>query len=322
MEYHPLASLLSPMALAFLLGVAATLVRSDLKFPDGISMALTIYLLFAIGLKGGAKLHGIDPGAFLLPMLAGIVLCLLICVWTFAIFHHLGRFRVSDAAALAGHFGSVSAATFAACLAFLDCVEVAFEPFVPALLAVMEVPAIVLAIYLAHRRTEGSSEKPFLPLLGGLLTGKSIILLLGGMVIGMACGPQGFKQVAPLFDEPFRGFLTLFLLEAGLVTGRRLADLRATGWFLVAFSVVMPIFHGGLGVLAGYWSGLSVGGATVLGTLAASASYIAAPAAIRVALPQANPSLYLTAALAITFPFNVVVGIPLYFAFSRSLFGV
>lgn len=322
MDYHPLASLLSPMALAFLLGVVATLLRSDLKFPDGVSMALTIYLLFAIGLKGGAKLHGIDPAAFLLPMLAGIVLCVLICLWTFAIFHRLGRFAVADAAALAGHYGSVSAATFAASLAFLDSLEIPFEAFLPALLAVMEVPAIVLAIYLAHRRNQGDQRKPFLPLLGGLLTGKSVILLLGGMFIGLASGPQGFAQVAPLFDAPFRGFLTLFLLETGLVTGRKLADLRSAGWFLTAFAVVMPVFHGGLGVLAGYWSGLGVGGATVLGTLAASASYIAAPAAMRVALPQANPSFYLTAALAITFPFNVVVGIPLYFAFSRALFGV
>jgi len=322
MEYHPLASLLSPMALAFLLGVAATLVRSDLKFPDGISIALTIYLLLAIGLKGGAKLHGVDAGTFLLPMLAGIVLCVMICVWTFAIFHRVGRFGVADAAALAGHYGSVSAATFAACLAFLDSVEIAYEPFAPALLAVMEVPAIVLAIYLAHRRTGGAAQKPFLPLLGELLTGKSVVLLLGGMAIGLACGPDGYQQVAPLFDDPFRGFLTLFLLEAGLVTGRRFADLRSAGWFLVAFALVMPVLHGGLGVLAGHWTGLGVGGATVLGTLAASASYIAAPAAMRVALPQANPSLYLTAALAITFPFNVVVGIPLYFAFSRSLAGV
>ncbi len=322
MDYNPLASLLSPMTLAFLLGVAATLVRSDLKFPDGVPMALTIYLLFAIGLKGGAKLHGIDPADFLVPMLAGIVLCVLICLWTFGILRRFGRFGVADAAALAGHFGSVSAATFAASLAFLDSLGVPFEPFLPALLAVMEVPAIVLAIYLAHRQSEGNRQRPFLPLLGELLTGKSVILLLGGMAIGMASGPQGFTQIAPLFDAPFRGFLTLFLLEAGLVTGRRLADLRSAGWFLTVFSLAMPVLHGGLGVLAGYWSGLGMGGATVLGTLAASASYIAAPAAMRVALPQANPSFYLTAALAITFPFNVAVGIPLYYAFSRSLFGV
>ncbi|MFM8364627.1 MAG: sodium-dependent bicarbonate transport family permease, partial [Verrucomicrobiota bacterium] len=150
-----------------------------------------------------------------------------------------------------------------------------------------------------------------------LLTSKSIVLLMGGMAIGLLAGKEGTAQVAPLFEAPFRGVLTLFLLEIGLVTGRRLGDLKQAGWRLIVFGIAMPIVHGILGVALGHWSGMGVGGSTVLGTLAASASYIAAPAAVRVALPSASPAIYLTSSLAVTFPFNVVVGIPLYFSFAR-----
>jgi hypothetical protein len=142
---------------------------------------------------------------------------------------------------------------------------------------------------------------------------------MGGMAIGLLAGKQGAEQVAPLFSDPFRGVLTLFLLEIGLVTGRRLGDLKQAGWRLVAFGIIMPLLHGLLGVVLGYWSGMGVGGATVLGSLAASASYIAAPAAVRVALPAASPAIYLTSSLAVTFPFNVVFGIPIYFSFARWL---
>jgi hypothetical protein len=154
-----------------------------------------------------------------------------------------------------------------------------------------------------------------------VVTGKGVVLLLGGLGIGLLGGRSGFEQVAPLFDAPFKGVLTFFLLEIGLVTGRRLGELKKCGWFLPVFAVVMPVLHGLLGVWLGRLCGLGLGGATVLGTLAASASYIAAPAAVRVALPQASPVLYLTASLAITFPFNIVIGIPVYFAFARWLFG-
>lgn len=324
-----LLSLLSPMVLAFLLGIVATLLRSDLKIPDQIYAALTIYLLFAIGLKGGAKLDGVSLADFARPVLAAVALCLTIPVWSYFLLRRLGRFDGINAAALAAHYGSVSAVTFGESLAFLDLQKVAHEPFLPALLAVMEVPAIVVALFLAGRQltaagAEGTKSGAAAPagwgrVLHELLTSKGIVLLLGGMAIGVLAGKKGFEQVGPFFDTPFRGVLTLFLLEIGLVTGRRLSDLRQAGPFLVAFALVMPFLHGLLGVVLGHWAGLGVGGATVLGTLAASASYIAAPAAVRVALPQANPALYLTASLAITFPFNVVVGIPAYFTFARWL---
>ena len=333
-----LQSLLSPVVLAFLLGIVATLVRSDLKIPEQLYAAMTIYLLFAIGLKGGAKLDGLAWGELARPMTAAMLLCLSIPLWSFAILRRVGRFSAIDSAAIAAHYASVSVVTFGASLTFLDARQVPHEGFLPALLAMMEVPGIVVALLLARLANAAPVEAaagtparvlsfvspaatvPWGKMLHELLTSKGILLLLGGLVIGLASGKSGYTQVAPFFEEPFRGVLMLFLLEIGLVTGRRLHDLKKTGFFIGGFAIVMPFLHGLLGVWLGQWAGLSVGGATVLGTLAASASYIAAPAAVRVALPQANPALYLTASLAITFPFNLVVGIPAYFAFARWLY--
>lgn len=315
-------SLMSPMVLAFGLGILATLLKSDLKFPDELSSALTIYLLFAIGLKGGMKLDGVALGEFLPALLAGVGLCLSIPCWSFFILRRLGGFDAVNAAAISAHYGSVSAVTFSAALAFLDARQEPHEGFLPALLAVMEVPAILMCLWLVRRAEAAKGDAPQRAVSGvlhELFTGKSVILLVGGMLIGYLGGKSGYQQVAPLFDAPFRGVLTLFLLEVGLVTGRRLYDLRRAGLFLTGFALVMPVLHGCLGAVLGKFSGLGIGGMTVLATLAASASYIAAPAAVRVALPQANPAYYLTAALAITFPFNVLIGIPLYFTVARYL---
>ncbi len=317
------ASLLSPMVLAFVLGIFAALVKSDLKFPDELYTALTIYLLFAIGLKGGMKLEGLSLSVIGGPLLTAIGLSCIIPIWSFHILKKLVRLDSTNAGAIAAHYGSVSAVTFSAALAFLETSKIPVEGFAPALLAVMEAPAIIVAVFLAMRcATTNPNSKPasFKPLLHDLLTGKGIILLLGGLVIGLLGGQKGFDQVAPLFDAPFKGVLALFLLEVGLVTGRRLGDLKAAGGRLVAFAIAMPILHGLLGAYLGKLCGLSLGGATVLATLAASASYIAAPAAIRIALPKASPALYLSSSLAITFPFNIVLGIPLYFQFAKFFF--
>ncbi len=316
-------SLLSPMVLAFALGLFATLVKSDLRFPDELYTALTIYLLFAIGIKGGMKLDGMSLAVVGGPLLAAIALSAVIPVWSFFLLKGVVRLDAANAGAIAAHYGSVSAVTFSAVLAFLEIGKVPVEGYVPALLAVMEAPAIIVAIFLAMKMSgKDKASKPgdMKKLLHDLLTGKGILLLLGGLAIGLLCGKKGFEQVAPLFDAPFKGVLTLFLLEVGLVTGRRLHDLKSAGWRLVAFALVMPVLHGLLGSVVGKWCGLSLGGTTVLATLAASASYIAAPAAVRIALPQASPALYLTSSLAITFPFNIVLGIPLYHAFAKFLF--
>lgn len=310
------------MVLAFALGLFATLVKSDLRFPDELYTALTIYLLFAIGLKGGMKLDGMSLSVVGGPLIAAVALSAVVPVWCFYLLKNVVRLDAINSGAIAAHYGSVSAVTFSAVLAFLEIGKVPVEGYVPALLAVMEAPAIIVAIYLAMKSNHSGTSQPgdMKRLFHDLLTGKGILLLLGGLAIGLLCGKKGFEQVAPFFDAPFKGVLTLFLLEVGLVTGRRLHDLKSAGWRLVAFALIMPVLHGLLGALVGKWCGLGLGGTTVLATLAASASYIAAPAAVRIALPQASPALYLTSSLAITFPFNIVLGIPLYHAFAKFLF--
>jgi hypothetical protein len=315
-------SLLSPMVLAFALGIIATLLKSDLKFPEELQSALTIYLLFAIGLKGGMKLEGMSLMVVGGPLLSAILLSITIPIWTFYVLKGFVKLDSINAGAVAAHYGSVSAVTFSAALAFLENAKIPVEGFIPALLAVMEAPAIIVAVFLAMRKSSDNNSTPggFKHLLHDLLTGKGIILLLGGLAIGLLSGHKGFDQVAPLFDAPFKGVLTLFLLEVGLVTGRRLHDLKTVGWRLAAFAILMPILHGVIGALLGKFCGLGLGGTTVLATLAASASYIAAPAAVRIALPKASPALYFTSSLAMTFPFNIVFGIPLYFGFAKFLF--
>ncbi|RIH81698.1 Na+-dependent bicarbonate transporter superfamily protein [Calidithermus terrae] len=312
-------NLLSPMVLAFALGIVATLSRSDLKIPEALYTALSIYLLLAIGLKGGAELSITPLAAFWRPALVTLGLGVVTPLLAYAVLRRLGRFDVADAAAIAAHYGSVSAVTFIAALTFLQTAGIPYEGFMPTLVAILEVPAIVIALLIARQRLGGAETLG--EAIREVFSGKSILLLVGGLAIGFFSGKPGLEQVAPLFVEPFKGALVLFLLEMGMVAAKRLRDLRKAGGFLVAFGLLMPVLQGALGVGLGTWAGLSLGGATVLGTMAASASYIAAPAAVRIALPQANPSYYLTAALGITFPFNLTLGIPLYFALSRLFHG-
>ena len=314
-------NLLSPMVLAFALGLAATLVRSDLRVPDALYTALSIYLLFAIGLKGGVALSTTPPGQVWLPALATLVAGATIALTTYAIARALGRWGVADAAALAAHYGSVSVVTFVAAQAFLDRAAVPYEGFMPALVALLEVPAILVALVIAQRARSSSGGSGLGATVREVLTGRSIVLLVGGLAIGLATGVEGADRVAPFFAAPFEGALTLFLLEMGLVTARRLGELRKGGVFLIAFGLGAPIVHGVLGAALGLAAGLSVGGATIFATMLASASYIAATAAVRLALPEANPGRYLTASLAVTFPFNLVVGIPLYARVAQALAG-
>ena len=340
-------ALLSPMVLAFMLGIIATRLQSDLKFPEPIYVLLTIYLLVAIGLKGGYKLSITKFSDFGLPALAAILISSLIPLWVYLILRKLGKFEVPNAAAIAAHYGSVSAVTFSEAISFMDNLKAdylvqnagltevqltalgaTYEGFMPGLLAIMEVPAIMIAIFIARfsmRDTNpisGTDRASLSHVMRELLAGKSSLLLLGFLVIGYAVGKRGYDQVAPLFDAPFRGFLTLFLLEAGLVTGRRLGDLNKVGKFLIGFGIVMPFLHAILGIWLGQMAGLSCGGATILGVLAASASYIAAPAAVRVAIPEASPTYYLTASLAITFPFNILIGLPAYHFIAKAFYGL
>ncbi|RIH87490.1 Na+-dependent bicarbonate transporter superfamily protein [Meiothermus luteus] len=312
------ANLLSPAVLAFALGMVATLVRSDLRIPEALYTSLSIYLLLAIGLKGGAALAATPWSELWKPALATLALGVSTPLLSYAVLRRLGRMDVVNAAALAAHYGSVSAVTFIAANTLMQSLRQSVEGYLPTLVAILEVPAIVIALLIARRNLKGG---PMGEAIREILTGRSVLLLVGGSLIGFLSGPEGLKKVAAAFVDPFQGVLVLFLLELGMVAAKRLRDLRTTGAFLIGFGLGMPVVQGALGVWLGSLAGMSVGGATVLGAMAASASYIAAPAAVRIALPQANPSYYLTASLGITFPFNLTLGIPLYFAFSRFLHG-
>ncbi len=316
-----LTNLQTPMFLAFFLGIFATIIKSDLKFPDGMYTGLTIYLLLAIGLKGGVKLSSTSIEEFYRPATAALYLCISIPIIAFFLLTKLGKFNATNAAALAAHYGSVSAVTFSEALAFMDAQQIAYEGFMPSMLAIMEVPAIIIALYMVKSKAEGESGS-MKKVMHELFAGKGTVLLIGGLVIGMISGKKGLDQFGPLFDTPFRGVLVLFLLEVGIVTGRRLTDLKKAGFFLVAFAILFPIFNAVVGLLLGKVAGLSLGGSTILATLAASASYIAAPSAIRIALPEASPAYYLTASLAITFPFNISIGLPLYLTIAKQIYGV
>lgn len=305
-------NLLDPVVLFFVAGLFAGIFKSDLRLPEAIYELLSIYLLLAIGLKGGVELSEVHLGSVLLPSGASIILGIVIPVLAYVILRRIGKLSRPDSAAIAAHYGSVSAVTFAVVLSFLTQLGVRYERFVTVLLVLLEMPAIAVGIFIARLK---ASQGPLRlgRLLHEVFLGKSLYLLAVGLLVGYILGPSGLEPVKLMFVDLFRGALAFFLLEMGLVASNRLADLKRAGAFLVGFGIIMPLLSSVLGCLLGVATGLSVGGTTVLATLAASASYIAAPAAMRVAVPQANPTLYITASLGITFPFNLIVGIPLYY---------
>jgi uncharacterized protein len=309
------ANLTSPAVLAFVLGMLAVAVKSDLRLPDALYSSLTIYLLLAIGIKGGVELSEADPSEVWLPALAAVGIGLTIPILLFPVLNKVLKLSRIDSAAIGAHYGSVSVVTFTAAITFLGSLDVPYEGFLPTLLAIMEIPGIIVALSLARSGTAGAGH--WGEAVRETLSGRSVVLLVGGLLIGFVTGTDGMEQVAPFFVAPFIGVLTLFLLELGMTAARRLPDIAHVGAKLIAFAILAPAILGTAGVFVGTAAGLSLGGSTVLGVLAASASYIAAPAAVRVALPEANPGLYLTAALAITFPFNLVAGIPLYYSVAQ-----
>lgn len=315
------ANLLSPAVLFFVLGVLASVLKSDLKFPEPLYVTLTIYLLVAIGFKGGVSIAAAGLAQVWLPALASMLLGALIPVWCYPVLRYAGRLAPVDAAAIAAHYGSVSAVTFIAASNYLKQVGQPYEEYAAAFLAVMESPAIIFGVLLGKLalRGDGSGElgHAVRQALHEACLGRSVFLLVGALLVGWLSGRAGAETTAGFFVAPFQGILALFLLEMGSVAGRRLGDLKKVGPFLLAFGILMPLLNGAVGVWCGHLVGLSTGGATLMGVLAASASYIAAPAAVRLSLPEANPTLYLTASLAVTFPFNVTLGIPAYFAIAR-----
>lgn len=314
-------SLLSPIPLAFALGVTAKLVRSEFSLPRDVYAGLSIYLLFALGLKGGVELVHAGFASIAWPAAATLLLGCVTPLSAYLVLRRLGRFSVADSAGVAAHYGSVSAVTYIAAVTFARGVGAEPEGFMPTLLALLESPGIHIALAIGAVKT-AAPGRATLHVLHEVLTARTMVLLVGGLIIGAAMGERGWSGIEGFYDPKgavFKGALTLFILEMGIVAGSRLGDLKRVGPFLLGFGVIMPIVHGALGAVLGHLAGLSVGGTTVLAAMAASASYIAAPPAVRVTLPDANPTYYLTSALAITFPFNVLLGIPLYYQFARWL---
>jgi len=314
------ANLLSPVVLCFLLGIIATLLKSDLTIPEPIYAILTIYLLFALGLKGGVELSSVEASLVIKPALATLVLGLITPAMAFLSSRYLGKMSRYDAAALAAHYGSVSVVTFIAAQSFLNVLGIAVEGFVSTLVVLLEIPAIIMGLVFARMGELSVNMEKFKEAIREVLTGKSILLLVGGLIIGFLAKKSGYAKVEPFFGPPFQGAVALFLLEMGIVASKRFRDIGRSKLFLLLFGTILPIFNGFLGVSLGYVSGLSLGGSVILGTLGASASYIAAPAAVRIAIPEASPGIYLTSALTVTFPFNLLLGIPIYLKFAQWYF--
>jgi hypothetical protein len=301
---------MDPIILFFVLGMAAGLARAELRLPAAVYDFVSMFLLIAIGLKGGVELAR-QPFFELLPDMLGVLLMgIVLPLLAFPVLLKAGRFKRADAASIAAHYGSVSVGTFAVAVAWMNSRGIFYESQMPLLLVVLEVPAIVVGIVLARGMSRnmawGETARE-------VLLGKSIVLLVGGLLIGALADPAGMQTIQPLFFDLFKGVLAIFLLEMGLIAAAQVGSLRKYGLFLLAFGVLMPLFSAVVGTSLGWLLGFSTGGMAMLAVLAASASYIAVPAAMRISVPQANPTLSLSASLGVTFPFNVLVGIPLYY---------
>jgi uncharacterized protein len=313
-------NLLTAPVVAFVVALVATLARFEIRLPEALYPILSTYLLFAIGLKGGTALGKTSLADIWQPIIATLVLGVVTPLVAFALLRVAGRLDLVNAAALAAHYGSVSAVTFTVVLASLDSRGLSYEGYVAGLLAIMEVIGIVVALYLAKRGGSGETDdEGWRHALSDVVRGRSITLLLAGLVVGTVVGEQRLAPTDTLFRGLFAGALVLFLIEMGAVAAERLRDIGQAGVRIVALGVVIPIVNGSLGAVAASLAGMSTGGVAVMATLAASASYIAAPAAVRIALPEASPGLYVTASLGITFPFNIALGIPLYIAIAEAL---
>lgn len=310
---------LDPVVGFFILGLLAGLLGSDLKISSGLTDTLIIYLLIAIGFKGGLELSQTSVLALILPIVVVIVMSAGTPLLGYQILRRLVRLSHPDAASIAAHYGSVSVVTFAVGASYLSRQNVAYEGYLSVFLVFLEFPAIIIGVLLAKGL---SRDTPWKSLAREVLAGKAIMLLMGSLVIGWVWGKEGAAALTPFFGDLFKGFLSLFLLGMGLMTASRIGDLRRVGPALVVFGIAVPILSAVGGVLVGWALGLSLGGSTLLAILYASASYIAAPAAMRIAIPEANPALSIGVSLGVTFPFNVLVGVPLYYQFSHWFYGV
>jgi hypothetical protein len=322
-----LQNLLSAPVLFFFLGILAVLLGSDLEIPSPLPKLFSLYLLLAIGFKGGVELSESGFGQMvLLTLAAAVLMSLVVPLTSFLILRtQLGP---DNAAAVAAAYGSISAVTFITAQSFLSVLKVSYDGFMVAALALMESPAIVVGVVMAKlsasslEKAKGGKESeeegiPWGEVLQEAFLNGSVFLLIGSLIIGALVAhfsPASVERMKPFTETLFYGVLCFFLLDMGLVAAQRLRDLRQTGPFLVCFAVAAPLVHASVGLLIAKLLGLPQGDALLFMVLSASASYIAVPAAMRMTVPNANPSLYITTALGLTFPFNVVVGIPLYMA--------
>ncbi len=318
-------NLLTPMILCFCLGLIAALARSELTIPEAMAKAMSIYLLFAIGFKGGVSVaeHGFDA-QLIAALLAGVALSFLLPFAAFALLRVLTSMSALDAAAVAAHYGSISIVTFVTATSVLFGQGIESEGYMVAVAAAMEAPAIVSALWLVAQTGTGGAKEIRMDarLWHEILLNGSIVLLIGAFVIGAVTGAPGMARIESFIISPFEGVLCLFLLDMGLVAGRGLRGARGIlGPGALAFGILMPIVGAAAGAAAGLALGLSPGGLALMMTLAASASYIAVPAAMRVALPEANPAIYVTLSLGVTFPFNLAIGIPSYVAIAQIIGG-
>jgi hypothetical protein len=316
-----MSNLVQPIVLAFLLGAIAGFVKSELELPEAVIKLLAIYLLFSLGMTGGRELAKAELSA-VAPVLA-ITLFMTFAIPTVAylVMRRLGRFDISNSAAIAAHYGSVSTATFFASMTFATTMGTPAEGYMAAMVALMEFGVIYsLAIARVAMGRAGGGVKVG-ELFMSVIRGRGILLLLGGMLIGYLSTDKQWAQISPFYEGLFRGMLMLFLLEMGITAARQIRAFKDVGVFMVGFGVLMPIVNGLVGVSLGHWAGLGVGGAFVMGAICASASFIDAPAACRASLPEANPGIYLTSSLGVTLPFNLLFGLPIYYQFAVWLAG-
>ncbi|BAY19142.1 hypothetical protein NIES2109_50400 [Nostoc sp. HK-01] len=308
-----ISNILNPPILAFFLGMLAVFVKTDLEIPAPIPKLLSLYLLFAIGFKGGVELvkSGVTQ-AVILTLLAAILMACIVPVYTFFILRI--KLDTYNSAAIAATYGSISAVTFITASSFLTQLGMAFDGFMVAALALMESPAIVVGLILVNVFTVDESDREFnwSEVLQEAFLNSSVFLLVGSLVMGVLTGEHGWQTLKPFTQDLFYGVLTFFLLDMGLVAARRIKDLQKAGFFLILFAILVPIFNAAIALLIAKAIGMPKGDSLLFSVLCASASYIAVPAAMRLTVPEANPSLYISTALAVTFPFNIIVGIPLY----------
>jgi uncharacterized protein len=316
-----LFNILNPPVLFFFLGMLAIFLKSDLEIPAPLPKLFSLYLLVAIGFKGGYELQ---QSGFTVPialtMLAAIVMALVVPIYSFFILRT--KLDTYNAAAIAATYGSISAVTFITAKAFLEKLGIESGGHMVAALALMESPAIIIGLVLVQvfaKRSDSDEPTDWKEVFRESFLNGSVFLLIGSLIIGLLTGEKGWQKLAPFLDKNFYGALVFFLLDMGLVAARRIGDLRQAGGFLMGFSVLMPVFNAVIGIFIAKAIGIGPGNALLFAVLCASASYIAVPAAMRMTVPQANPSIYVSMALALTFPFNIIVGIPLYLQIVKLL---